>query len=199
MRYLFALIAICIGVGWAIARSEPPAASATTFSTPGTMEVTVPNGSDEPVIRWRALEGIEHYRLTARYLAVRVHAAAPYCTPPLAEDRRTVEVDEQLDGGVTEFALQLPELPVEDAWYLASGFVQIEAFDADGAVIAAGGGGGVTETPFCTATATPGPILPDTGSGPNSPERTWPAAAAIAAAIAIMGVVLVAYSARRRD
>jgi hypothetical protein len=187
MRYIILLLVVC---GSLFAKGA-------LASTPAQMQINIPLGS-ETVISWASVEGVHHYRLTGTFYAVR--SSATSCVLPLVNEQQTLTINETLSPSTTEFSLPLPALPPEDVWILYDSMGQIQAFDADEVLLAQGNARGIQETAsIACATATPGVVLPNTGSGANSPERTWPVAATIAAAIATMGAVLVAFSARRRD
>lgn len=119
-------------------------------------------------VSWTPLGGAAEYRLTGTLLAIRVNASDP-CLPSLAEDRRTITIDERLGADATEFEAPLPPLPPEDRWLVASVNITLRAFDAQGREIAAQAATSVEES-ACppAATATPQPTvssLPRTGAG----------------------------------
>jgi hypothetical protein len=109
---------------------------------------------DERAFRWTTYDGAAAYRLKGHLVAVREHAPDPCAAPPLAEETRAITLDETvrpeaqwyfLDGRSKSGARPsgLPELPPEDAWYVAidgangEGTVGIEALGPNGEVIAA--------------------------------------------------------------
>jgi hypothetical protein len=94
---------------------------------------------DEHAVRWSTYEGAAAYRLKARLVAFREHAPDPCAAPPLAEETREITLDETLPPAAHLYHLNLPDLPPEDAWWVAisgDGTVRLQALDPNGDVIA---------------------------------------------------------------
>jgi hypothetical protein len=140
------------------------AAEAAHASTPANIALVAPLSNDEPIVAWSSVSGTDEYRLTGTIFALRVNANDAFCTPPLADDRQTLTLDETIEASATRFELPLPELPAEDEWFFFDTSVQLQAFDAEGVLLAVGSARGIGETnPLHCATIEP--ELPLTGSG----------------------------------
>jgi len=189
MRYVFIVLAITGG----LLLAQTPAHA----STPANMQLFVPISNDETVIRWDAVKGAERYELAGTFLVVPVNQGDPFCTPAQGGDAHTIDVDETLHAKTKEFVLHLPDLPAGDVWFVTNSNAQIQAFDEEGVLLAAGGAGAIAETNALCPTETPGPVLPDTGSGAPANDMLAPFAFA-AAALAAAGVTLLAAWGRAR-
>ncbi|MEX2224940.1 MAG: hypothetical protein WEB52_00670 [Dehalococcoidia bacterium] len=109
---------------------------------------------DDNTMRWTRHAGAAGYRLTATLNAGRELAADPCAEPPLEEELLTIVLDETFTSDVDGFALDLPALPPQDAWYVTiagtgnDGMIHLHALDASGNVIAETGAGWVRDI-FC--------------------------------------------------
>jgi len=121
-----------------------------------------------PVIRWRTVQGIDHFQLTATLQAVRVNRADPFCTAPIESGKTTISIDQTLPGAATDLAVAFPPLTESDMWFVYSSDVVLRAFAPGGSQIGAQGGGGVAEAlcprPAPTQTTPSSVHLPNTGA-----------------------------------
>jgi len=197
MRSLILVFGL-IGTIWALGGSVRAQTPDPTAGTPPAMGLIVPLGRQLglPYISWEPVEGAAGYRLSGTIRMVRVNRDDPFCTAPVVEDTETLTVGDEtlIAPKIDHVDLPVPELSPEDAWFFAEAHIQIEAVDGDAYVIAADSGGGIAEStaPCPIPTATPGVVLPPTGSGPPSgagvPASALAAVFAIAAATSVFVV-----------
>jgi hypothetical protein len=108
---------------------------------------------DHDSFSWRSVPGATRYVLSGTLTALRVNAASPFCVRPLADDTRSITLNEQLAADAVSFRVELPAAPAPDTWFVSSVSVGIQAFDSSGSPIAGGFIGRVAET-VCAAAVT---------------------------------------------
>lgn len=90
---------------------------------------------DAGIYAWSAVTGAVSYRVSGTLTLFRENAADP-CLPPLAEETRTLSIDEVIDAADRSYAVPLPPLPAGDRWYVTEEeMLRIEAVGADGVTI----------------------------------------------------------------
>lgn len=157
--------------------STPTPSPTTVPPKPAMLEVTYADAT----FSWPEVHGAANYSLSGSVRVGRINTADPFCTPPIEPDGRQILIDVTLPSTALSYAVPLPTLPPDDAWFTATMQIVIRATDDGGTVLAVGGRGLVAETQCANPPAVP---LPDDEKvarcvlDPNARESTSDAARA---------------------
>lgn len=203
MRITIAAVIAAVAVLALVAGARPSVAQDVPGFCKGTPdEACVAFDLTANLIVWGALDGAASYRVVASGEAVRANGDDPYCTPPLADERRTIMIDETVAAPATTLSMGLPQLPAPDRWFVPLFEVELTVLDANGQPISSGGFaaqgevGCFDEQTGGRPPATAG-SLPNTGAGAGDAETPSTLLLALAAIAFVAGTGGVLTASRR--
>ncbi len=150
----WAVLLTVASVGHAAAQTRPPDS---TDEAP-TLDLRFDGAN---TFTWNEIVGATGYTIQGNAFVARVNAANPICSPPLVAEDRNVNITGSFGAETTSYRLELPAVPTEDRWFVASYSVSLLAFgnvDGNQEVIARTLVGGVAES-TCAAPPVPTPLL----------------------------------------
>lgn len=113
------------------AESSPGEQEETPSATPAPSSELTLRFDDQRTFTWNTIEGAVTYTIQGNVFVVRANAADPFCSPPLVAEDRNVNITGSFGESATSYTVELPELPPEDQWLVASFSVSLFAYGAE--------------------------------------------------------------------